>query len=210
MFQTKVQNWNNLVTRIIYDHVKQSMFLTQMILKTTIQKLQMLYSLILLYMTLVCHSYVLVCHPYVLACHPQIICMYSYDIRMSLVCHPHVLICHPYVLVCHPYVLVCGFTMNRVKMFLKKFSSQGPKFQANIRNPSGDCVQNVGQLYTLNLRTKGYGHCIQHGHGTKHKKMYFQEFTVATVSHLVHRRLCYIKRQILLQYKMRQLFYGKL
>ena len=78
MFQTKVQNWNNLVTRIIYDHVKQSMFLTQMILKTTIQKLQMLYSLILLYMTLVCHSYVLVYHPYVT--------------RMSSVDHLYVLV----------------------------------------------------------------------------------------------------------------------
>ena len=50
---------------------RKAMFLPQTILKTTIQKLQILCSLILFYMSLVCHSYV--------------IHMYAYVTRMSFV-----------------------------------------------------------------------------------------------------------------------------
>ena len=85
----------------------------------------MLYSLILLYMSFVCHSYV--------------IHMYSYDTRMSFVCtrmssasHSYVFVCHPYVTCMYSYVIpmplvftrmysyvvrmsiVCGFTMNQI------------------------------------------------------------------------------------------------
>ena len=72
-----------------------------MILKTTIQNLQMLYSLILLYMTLVCQSYVVVCHPYVTrmwsGCNSYLLVCHQYVTRMSSVCHPYVLVWHPYV-----------------------------------------------------------------------------------------------------------------
>ena len=121
-------------------------------------------------MSSVCHSYVLVCDPDVtriywcairmsLVCHQSVTRMYSHVIHRSFVCTRMTSVCHSYIIRMYSYVirmysyvtrmysyvnrisLVCGFTMNRVKMFLKKFSSQGPKFQANIRNPSGDCLE---------------------------------------------------------------------
>ena len=68
----------------------------------------MLYSLILFYMSLICHPYVirmsLVCTRMSLVC-----------TRMSSVCHSYVLVCHPYVTRMYSYVIcmscVCGFTM---------------------------------------------------------------------------------------------------
>ena len=82
-----------------------------------------IYSLILFYMSFVCHSYVLVCHSYVIRIISYVIRLYLYVICMSLVGTRISLVCQSYVLVCHPYVtrmysyvirmpLVCGFTMK--------------------------------------------------------------------------------------------------
>ena len=70
MFQRKVQKLEQPGNQN-HSKPREVMFLPQMLLKTTIQKLQMLYSLILFYMSFVYHSY--------------IIHMYSYVTRMSFV-----------------------------------------------------------------------------------------------------------------------------
>ena len=109
------------------------MFLTQLILKTTIWKLQIVVqfnvscficmSIVCTRMSFVCHSNVFVCHSYVTRMYSYVIRMTLVCTRMSFVCHSYVLVCHSYVLVCHPYVtrmysyvirmsLLCGFTMN--------------------------------------------------------------------------------------------------
>ena len=101
------------------------MFLTQIISKIAMWKLQICYFLCYLHvnrifssvprMSFACHSYVLVCHSHVLVCYPYVTRMYSYVkpyvtriysyvIRISLVCTCMSSVCHSYVLVCHPYV----------------------------------------------------------------------------------------------------------
>ena len=95
-----------------HSQPRKSLFLPQMILKTTICKLQILYSLILFYMSLVCHLYVIHKYSYVtcvsLVYHRMSLVCHPYVIRMSLVCHPYVirmsLVCHSYLLVYHPCV----------------------------------------------------------------------------------------------------------
>ena len=69
----------------------------------------MLYSLILLYMSFVCHSYV--------------IHMYSYDTRMSFVCDSYVLVCHPYATRIYSYVLVCHPCVTRMSSVCTRMSS---------------------------------------------------------------------------------------
>ena len=98
-------------------------FLPKIILKSLICKLQILYSLLLLYMLFLSHLYVirmslvctrmspvfhmpLVCHPCVFVCYPYATRMYLYVIRMSLLCTPYVT----------HMPIVCGFTINPVPL----------------------------------------------------------------------------------------------
>ena len=96
----------------------KTMFLPQIILKITIYKLQILYTV----WYFLCHSHVIcmpfvcahilsictcmtfVCQSYVLVCHLYVTRMYSYVRRMSLVCSCMSSICKSNVLVCQPYV----------------------------------------------------------------------------------------------------------
>ena len=83
----------------------KAMFLPKMILKTTIEKLQPLYT-VWFYFT--CHSYVTIM-PFAhtrmsFVYHPYVTRMYSYIILVSLVCIRMSFVCHSYVLVCHLYV----------------------------------------------------------------------------------------------------------
>ena len=77
-FLADLEYFNEMEQPINQNHSqpRKAMFLPQMILKTTIEKLQRLYSLVLSCMLFICHSYD--------------ICMYAYVIRMSLVCHPYI------------------------------------------------------------------------------------------------------------------------
>ena len=108
-----------------HSQPRKAMFLLQMILKTTIQKLQMLYSLILLYMSFVCHSHVI--HVYLYVTRMSSVChspCHPYVTRMSSVCHLHVLLCHPYITRMYSYVtrmsLVCS-RMSSVCLFVCLF-----------------------------------------------------------------------------------------
>ena len=88
-------------------HHHKAMFLTQIILKITIWKLQIVVQFNISYvihMSIVCTRMSFVCHSCVLVCHSYVTRMYSYVIRMSLVCRRMSSVCHSYVLVCHPYV----------------------------------------------------------------------------------------------------------
>ena len=124
----KYENGNNLVNKNLL-HQHKAMFSTQIILKITIWKLQIVVQFNISYvirMSIVCTRMSFVCHSYVLVCHSYVTCMYSYVIRMSLVCTRMSSVCYSYVLVCHPYVtcmyshvtrmsLVCGFTIKQFK-----------------------------------------------------------------------------------------------
>ena len=90
------------------------MFLTQIISKIAMWKLQICYFLCHLHVNRIfssaprvsfaCHSYVLVCHSHVLVCYSCVTHMYLYISRMSLLRTCMSSVCHSYVLVCHPYV----------------------------------------------------------------------------------------------------------
>ena len=133
------RNWNNLVTKIICDHVKQCSY-HKWYWKLDVKASNAIWFNIILHvihMSFICTRTTLICYLYILVCHPYVTCMCSYVIRMSLVCTRMSSVCHWYVLVCHQYVtrtsrvctrvslyvtrmywyvicmsLVCGFTMN--------------------------------------------------------------------------------------------------
>ena len=87
-----------------------------------------MHSLILICMSVVCHS----CTRMSFGYHPYVTRVYLYGIRMSLlctrmslvrtrmsfVCHSYVLVCHSYVLVCHSYV-TCQWFYHEYKSILR-------------------------------------------------------------------------------------------
>ena len=120
----KYKSWDNLVTKIIRNHVKQCSY-HEGYWSFNLKASNAIYSLILFYMFFVCHSYVIcmysyvtrmpsACHSYVLVYHPYVTRMYSHGIRR----HSYVLVCRPYASRMYSYAtcvsLVCCFTMNHI------------------------------------------------------------------------------------------------
>ena len=131
-FLADLEYFNEMEQPINQNHSqrRKAMFLPQMILKTTIEKLQRLYTVqfylacysyvtlmtfVCTRMSFVCHSYVIrislvctsmsyVCHSYILACHSYATRMYTYVIRMSPLQTCMSFVCYSCVLACHSYV----------------------------------------------------------------------------------------------------------
>ena len=131
-FLADLEYFNEMEQPINQNHSqpRKAMFLPQMILKTTIEKLQRLYTVqfylacysyvtlmtfVCTRMSFVCHSYVIrislvctsmsyVCHSHVHVCNSYVTPIDLYVIRMLLVCTCMSFICHSYVLVYHSYV----------------------------------------------------------------------------------------------------------
>ena len=117
--------WNNLLTKIIRNHVKQCSYhkwYWKLQSKSFNRYIQFNFILHVIRMSLLCHLYIRgchsyiirmslvctrissVCHSYVFVCHSYVTPIYLYIIRMSHVCTRMSFVCHSYVLVCHLYV----------------------------------------------------------------------------------------------------------